>query len=252
MEWLKKQSLSVRRHLSTAAVIATQVYNAKIPEWNKLQVRYMKEFDDQRKGRKLTIKQKDQMPKGGFDRIKKVISTMKKELQHLKNLDSVTDLVRYQDLIILSLYYEYPLRLDYATLKLDDTKSGNCLVKNTKKPRGWRIILRDFKTVKSKGNQDFKLGPANQRLLNKFVPAVKKLTTHGFLLTNSRGQKMTKQVLSKRLMQITSKRIGKAFSVQLLRILYAMRNRDVIESAKEVSDKLLHSAKQSLQYAKKD
>ena len=177
---------------------------------------------------------------------------MKKELQHLKNLDSVTDLVRYQDLIILSLYYEYPLRLDYATLKLDDTKSGNCLVKNTKKPRGWRIILRDFKTVKSKGNQDFKLGPANQRLLNKFVPAVKKLTTHGFLLTNSRGQKMTKQVLSKRLMQITSKRIGKAFSVQLLRILYAMRNRDVIESAKEVSDKLLHSAKQSLQYAKKD
>ena len=45
--------------------------------------------------------------------------------------------------------------------------------------------------------------------------------------------------------------IRKTFSVQLLRILYAMRNRDVIESAKEVSDKLLHSQAQSLQYAKK-
>ena len=63
---------------------------------------------------------------------------------------------------------------------------------------------------------------------------------------------MSKQVLSKRLMEITRKKIGKSFSVQLLRILYAMRNRDVIETAKEVSEKLLHSQKQSLMYAKKD
>ena len=63
---------------------------------------------------------------------------------------------------------------------------------------------------------------------------------------------MSKQVLSKTLMRITKARIGKSFSTQLLRILYAMRNRDVIESAKEVSDKLMHSQAQSLQYAKKD
>ena len=63
---------------------------------------------------------------------------------------------------------------------------------------------------------------------------------------------MSKQVLSKKLMSITKKRIGKIFSVQLIRILYAMRNRGVLESAKEVSEKLLHSQEQSLQYAKKD
>lgn len=55
-----------------------------------------------------------------------------------------------------------------------------------------------------------------------------------------------------RLMKITKARIGRSFSVQLLRILYAMSKRDVIESAKEVSQKLLHSQEQSLQYAKKD
>ena len=97
----------------------------------------------------------------------------------------------------------------------------------------------------------FKLNMQNQRLLNKFIPAVKKLTTHGYLLSNRKGEKMSKQVLSKTLMRITKDRIGKSFSTQLLRILYAMRNRDVIESAKEVSEKLMHSQEQTLQYAKK-
>ena len=62
---------------------------------------------------------------------------------------------------------------------------------------------------------------------------------------------MSKQVLSKTLMATTKKRIGKEFSVQLIRILFAMKNRDIIETAKEVSEKLLHSAKQTLAYAKK-
>ena len=63
---------------------------------------------------------------------------------------------------------------------------------------------------------------------------------------------MSRQVLSKTLMRITGARVGKKFSTQLLRILYAMKNRDVIESATAVSAKLLHSTDQSLQYAKRD
>ena len=102
------------------------------------------------------------------------------------------------------------------------------------------------------GKKIFKPNTSNQRLLNKFIPGVKELTKHGFLLTNQTGEKMSKQVLSKKLMSITKKRIGRSFSVQLLRILFAMKNRDILESAKEVSDKLMHSQKQSLQYAKKD
>ena len=120
-----------------------------------------------------------------------------------------------------------------------------------KKPRGWHIFLDEFKTAKSLGSKTFKLSLRNQRLLNKFIPAVKKLTTHGFLLSNRKGEKMSKQVLSKTLMRITKTRIGKSFSTQLLRILYAMKNKDIIESAKEVSEKLMHSQEQSLQYAKK-
>jgi hypothetical protein len=213
----------------------------------------MEQYDEDRRKRKLTDKQKALIPEKGFDSLKRVVGNMKRELRHvLKKIDNRGDLLRVQELVILSLYYELPLRLDYATLQLKQEGDGNKIFRRKKKPAGWHVVLEDFKTAKSLGVKKFKLKMPNQRLLNKFVPAVKKLTTHGFLLTNRKGEKMSKQVLSKTLMRITRRRIGKEFSVQLLRILYAMRNRDVIESAKEVSDKLLHSQKQSLQYAKKD
>jgi len=254
--WYDKQKLSVRRHMATAASVALKVYKKESEEWKKRQQKSMKEFDEERRERKLTDKQKAKMPSKGFDVLKGVISTMKKELRHVlaKKYDewSMSDLLRVQDLIIISLYYNYPLRLDYATLNIGKRDNGNSIFKNMSKPRGWHITLREYKTAKSIGEKTIKPNTANQRLLNKFVPAVKHLTTHNFLLTNQNKGKMSKQVLSKRLMAITKRRIGKDFSVQLLRILFAMKNRGVLETATQVSEKLLHSVAQSLQYAKKD
>jgi hypothetical protein len=255
LEWYDKQPLNIRRHMATAAQVALDVYGKKSDAWKKRQTESMKEFDKDRRERKMTQKMKDKLPAKGFDTLKGVIATMKKELRHIlikssKNW-SFHDLLRVQELLILSLYYDYPLRLDYATL---ETKKidGNCIYKNTKKPRGWHIQLKEYKTSKTMGTKIFKPNISNQRLLNKFVPAVEQQTDHGYLLSNNSKQRMSKQVLSKKLMSITKRRIGKNFSVQLIRILYAMKNRDVLESAKQVSEKMLHSTEQSLQYAKRD
>jgi len=252
-EWYDKQPLSIRRHMSTAANIALNVYGATSGDWKKRQRSAMEQFDQDRRKRKLTDKQKKIIPSKGFDSLKRVITQMKKEYSHLlKNIDSMSDLLRVQTLIILSLYHDIPLRLDYADMQigLRDGKT-NAIYRQKKKPAGWHVELHQFKTAKSLGSKKFKLNRANQLLLNRFIPAVKKFTTHGYLLTNKQGGRMSKQVLSKTLMKITKQRIGKRFGNQLLRILYAMRNRDVIETAKSVSDKLLHSQSQSLQYAKK-
>ena len=253
LDWYDKQALSVRRHMANAANISLSIYGKESAEWKKRQRSSMEEFDENRRKRELTPAQKKNMPAKGFDSIKKVVSQMKKELRHvLGKIDNLKDLLRVQELIILSLYSELPLRLDFATLKTEKTSDRNSIYKSKKKPRGWHIVLHEFKTAKSLGSKTFKLGAANQRLLNQFIPAVQKLTEHGFLLSNRKGQKMSKQVLSKTLMKITKARIGKAFSTQFLRILYAMKHRGIIESAKQVSDKLLHSQEQSMQYAKKD
>jgi len=253
-EWYNKQSLSVRRHMSTAATIFLQVAKKPNAEWTKLQRSSMKEFDENRRQRNLTEKQKKKIPTHGFDAIKRVINTMKKELNHVLSKDvndwTLSDLIRVQDLLILNLYYSHPLRLDYATLEVKKT-DGNCIYKNTKKPRGWHVQLKEYKTARTMGLKTIKPNISCQRLLNKYVPASRLLTKHGFLLSNQSGNKMTKQVLSKRLGKITKARIGKSFSVHIVRILYAMKHRGVLESAKEVSEKLMHSTEQSLQYAKK-
>ena len=253
VKWYDGQPLSVRRHMATAANIALDVYGKPDGDWKKRQRDSMEEFDEDRRKRKLTDKQKSKIPDKGFDSLKKVITQMRRELKHvISKIETQKDLLRVQELLILSLYYDIPLRLDYATMKVGKAEHGNSIYKQKKKPAGWHIELHDFKTAKSLGPKKFKLNTANQRLLNKFIPAVEKITDHGYLLTNQKGGKMSKQVLSKTLMRISKARIGKKFGVQLLRILYAMRNRDVIETAKEVSEKLLHSQKQSLEYAKKD
>ena len=251
-DWYDNQPLSVRRHMSTAANVALQVYGKEDKTWKSRQRKTMEEFDTERRKRKLTDKQKAKIPDKGFDSLKGVISQMKKELRHIiSKIETLSDLLRVQDLVILSLYHELPLRLDYATLHTEKHEKENHIVKQKRKPAGWTIVLHEFKTAKSLGSKRFRLSQGNQRLLNKFVPAVIKLTDHGYMLTNRKGGKMSKQVLSKTLMKLTKARIGKTFSVQLLRILYAMKNRDVIETAKDVSEKLLHSQSQSLQYAKK-
>lgn len=253
--WFDKQPLHVRRHLATASNTALAVYKKPSEKWKTRQKSAMTEFDDDRRKRLLTDKQKKNMPEKGFDSIKRVVSNMKRELRHIltKKNDSWTlpELLRVQELVILSLYYDYPLRLDYADLETKKTDK-NCIYKQKKKPRGWHIQLTEFKTQKTLGTKIFKLNMSNQRLLNKFIPATQRLTTHGYLLSNNGAGKMTKQALSKKIMAITRKRIGRSFSVQLLRVLYAMKNRDVIETAKTVADKLLHSQTQSLSYAKKD
>jgi hypothetical protein len=253
--WYDKQKLNVRRHMATAATVALGVYGKKSEAWTSRQQSSMREFDQSRRERKMSAKHKAKMPAKGFDALKNVIRNMKKELAHiLKKVGkewSFKDLLRVQELVILALYYDHPLRLTYATLETKKT-DGNCIYKQKKTPRGWHIQLTEFKTAGSMGKKVFKPNAANQRLLNKFVPAAELLTDHGYLLSNQAKQKMTKQVLSKKLMALTKRRIGKTFSVQLLRILYAMKHRDVLESATEVSEKLLHSVKQSLQYAKKD
>ena len=255
LAWFDKQTLNIRRHLGTAAQVSLDVYGKKSAEWKKRSTEAMQEFDADRRKRVLTSKQKSSMPSKGFDALKRVISTMRRELKHIVDQPakewSFKDLLRVQELVILSLYYDYPLRLDYATLETKKTE-GNCIYKNKKKPRGWHIQLMEYKTVKTLGKKTFKPNSSNQRLLNKFIPAAELLTDHGFLLSNQSKHKMSKQVLSKKLMTLTKRKIGKSFSTQLIRILYAMKNRGVLESAKAVSDKLLHSQEQSLQYAKKD
>ena len=129
LDWYDQQPLSVRRHMANSANIALRVYGKENKEWKKRQRSSMEEFDEQRRKRELTPAQKAKIPTKGFDALKRVVTQMKKELRHvLADIKNRSDLLRVQDLVILSLYFDYPLRLDYATLQTEPTKTSNSIV----------------------------------------------------------------------------------------------------------------------------
>ena len=67
LEHVKKMPLNQRRHMATAASVALSVYGKTSEAWKKIQHEAMKQFDEERRQRKLSSKQKSKMPAKGFD-----------------------------------------------------------------------------------------------------------------------------------------------------------------------------------------
>ena len=87
--------------------------------------------------------------------------------------------------------------------------------------------------------------------LSKVVPWIKKLTSHGKLLSNISGRPLTRNGLSKLLTRLTSKLLGRqGFSASLIRVLKSTKYKKELEKSKELSDEMLHSQKQSYQYSR--
>jgi hypothetical protein len=88
--------------------------------------------------------------------------------------------------------------------------------------------------------------------LTMFVPLVEKLTTHGKLLTNTKGDALTRNGLSKMLTKLTKHHLGKkGFSASLIRVLSATKHKDILEKAEEITKGMQHNLKQSLRYSRK-
>ena len=66
LDWYDKQPLSIRRHMATAANTALLVYGASSKDWKKRQRSAMEEFDQDRRKRKLTDKQKNTFQSRGL------------------------------------------------------------------------------------------------------------------------------------------------------------------------------------------
>ena len=103
LTWFDDQPLNIRRHMATAAQVALSVYGKSNSEWQRRQSEAMKEFDADRRQRKMTDKQKALVPSKGFDALKVVIISMRHELRHILTASAkdwtFSDLLRVQELI---------------------------------------------------------------------------------------------------------------------------------------------------------
>ena len=254
----KVKANSQSRHLFLAGVKLLQSLNKKSGKrwdsWYSQMINSSNAYKQKRGEAKLSEKEVKKIGNTTFKdfciTVRKLIPPIRRTLS--KPLDTVTlkNVLRIQEVLVLLFFCEIPLRNELASVKINDVskKHDNHFDKNKS---GYTIVLNDHKTVKSVGSRTHKISKSIARILNKFIPMVRKVTEHGYLLTTARGNRMTMNALSKYLAKITKSHFGTGFSSQIIRILFAKSKMKGLKAAKDAQEALGHkSLETTLSYAK--
>ena len=246
------------RHLFLAGVKLLQSLNKKSGKrwdlWYSNMINSSNAYKNTRSKAKLSDKEIQKIGNTTFNdfcvTVRKMIPPIRRVLK--KTLDKVDlkDVLRIQEVVVLLFFCEIPLRNELANLKIKnvDKQQENHFQKNK---GGYTLILKDHKTKKSIGSRTHKISKSMARLLNKFIPMVSEVTKHDYLLTSSRGNRMTMNGLTKYLLKITKKHFGTSFSSQIIRILFAKHNVKGLKDAITTQKLLGHSnLNTTLSYAK--
>ena len=259
-DWLKRDALfkkfnalplSQRRTLSVAAVKAGQVYGSVPEKWNTLMFKAQNQYMVQRNKNQKNPVEKKLWPKDGFKSIAKAATEQKRRIRHkLKEEPSISNLGEYQMYIVLRLFSKIPFRNGFADMQVSKKSDGNYI----EVPKKGLIVfhMREYKNSKQLGERSIKLDRGNTIQLKKFLKYRGELgLKHNYLLSTRTGAKMSRATLGKALHKKTKALLGKAFGSRMIRILAASDSKDVIMAASDLSNKMLHTMKQTKQYIRK-
>jgi hypothetical protein len=260
--WLKKKEtfdkysklpLKTRRHLSVAAVKASQAYGIKPEKWETSMYKDASKYQVERNKNKKSDTEKALWPKKGYAALKDAAKEQWKRIKHvLADEPSLPALYKYQMFIVLKLFAEIPFRNTFATLEVEKTDENNYI--HFPKKGNASLVIRKHKSSKHIGEREVKLSRAATMALRKFLRYREKVVDHKFFLSSKTGKKMSRPALGKALHRYLKTLTGKkGFGSRLIRILAATEKKDEIEAVSELSNKLLHSAggKQTKQYVRK-
>lgn len=254
VEKYKKLPLKVRRHLSIAAVKALKAYKEPSEKWEILMYKDASAYQRERGKNKRTDKEKSAWPKGGLNAVKKASKEQWKRVKLLLNAEpNLKTLYKYQLFLALKLFSELPFRNLFPTFSLEKSDEGNYIRKPKK--GNFVFVVQQHKAAKKIGTREVTLSRASTMAVRKFlkyradVPEIK----HTFLLSNKKGEKMSKSGFSKAMHRITKDLIGKSFGSRLIRILSATELKPELDKVAELKHKMLHSegSKQTKQYTRK-
>ena len=252
---LKDVPLNKRRHLSIFAVKfaqATKAPKKTIEKFTEQMLADSLKYKSNRGKQKWSEKEKAKRPEKGMGALKKAEKEILTKVKRLiKNEDepNLKTLFKYQAYLLLKLYQELPLRNTFATVDLKDKKTNNYI--QTGKGN-FQLHIRAHKNSKKTGGTTLKLSRACTMAVRKFLKYKEKVHEKDFLFTNMRGEKLSKQSLSKMLHRVTSDTIGKAFGSRMIRVLAATAKKSEIEAAEQLAKNMLHSTEQQKSYIRKD
>ena len=187
--------------------------------------------------------------KRGLKELKKVTTEYKRQInRELRGPPSLKGLYKYQLYLSMRLFQELPFRNDFPTFHILE-KTDNYIV-HKKKSRA-EFVVQKFKNADKLGPRRVTISKTLTKALKQFLKYRNGIVKHDFLLSNMQGKPLTKQAFSKAIHGITLKLSGKAFGSRILRVMHATENSEIIEKSNALTEKMLHSSKQTRQYIKK-
>ena len=247
-EKYQKIALGKRRHLSLAGHMFAKAFGEVDEYWKTRMFKDSEDYSEERKKNKKSTKETKNWITDALKKLKKVATEYKRTINYkLKQTPSIANLWLYTQYIILRFYSEIQLRNDLGNVSLKDTGKNNYLkrVKGSK----YDLIMREFKASKKIGDRIIHVSKALSNVLYTYINYRNRVALkHTYMLSNSKGQKLSKSALGKALRKITLDKLSKNIGVRMLRIFNASENAKLLQKAEEISHNMLHSAKQSREY----
>ena len=246
---VRQMPLGKFKRMSTAGVKAAQMYKVKRPKWNQAMSEATDRYNRVRESGKRTKREAQNWPKGGYKALDALAKELHTELQHLEKARSWTrsDLYHYQRYLIVLFYSKHVLRGDLADVRHKKPYGPNYITKGVR--RQYKMHIGEHKTSRAHGAIQLDLGPEITAALNTFLPHLRRLTKHGYLLSTLRtGNRLQRQDMLRLIRNTTKERLGKNIGVQLIRVLKVTGAASQIDAAKKLQQEMGHSATMQRKY----
>ena len=251
---IKKDTLGRYKRYAIAGKKALQAYGKKAEKtWGEAVADATGKYDAERNKQKKTKREEKNWPKGGYKAMKTLAADLGEEVHSILQTSpkhaSIGDLYRLQRWFVVTFYAHHALRGDLAEVRIE--KKGQDYLHRGKNGK-WHVHIGQHKTVKAHGAIDFELAPDVEDALTKFLPFVKALTDHGYLLTTLRTRrKMSRRDMLLMLRRITEERLGVRLGVQMVRVLRVTELAEHIDETEKLRQEMGHTATTQLQYIAK-
>lgn len=269
MDSIKDMKITTKKNRITSILVAL---GSDLELNTKLIDKYqnkLKELNDQYSAFLKTQKKTDTQEKNWleYNDLVEVYNNVMKDIKHnkittKKQLNNA-DFDLLQQLVILRTYLDFPLRNDFADMKiidhkeykkLDDNDDQNYLAILPKNKK--QFILNDFKNKKKIGRKRLDVTQSLNKLINLWL---KHNTSGYYLVKTDRKTPMNPNNITKYLNKLFMKKTGKKIGSSLIRHIVISKiteNEPTIEEEEEkekaIENKFLHSKEMNKLYRKID
>ena len=246
---IRTMPLNRLKRFATAGVKAAQMYKTTRPNWAKAMSDATERYAKLRESGKRTKREAQNWPQDGYKALGKLARELHTELEHLEEKKSWTnsDLYHYQRYIIVLFYSKHALRGDLADVRHKKPYGPNWITKSSSGK--YKLHIGEHKTARSHGPIQLQLGPGIGAALDTFLVQLRRLTTHGFLLSTLRtGNRLKRQDMLRLIRNTTKNRLGKNIGVQMIRVLKVTGAAAEIDAARKLQNEMGHGASMQQKY----